>query len=364
VHDGSRRRAIRYAIILSLAVLTSVAHYFTDPSHFLFHNIYQRLYYVPILLAAAWFGVRGGALVAIICAGLYIPHILIHWAHSELYKANQLIELPMFLAIALIVGVVSDREREQRSKAEKTAGELDRALKDLEATVETLRRADRLATLGTLAAGMAHEIRNPLTSIVGVLEIIEPDFPEGHSHREFVGILRQEIGRLGTIATKYLDFARPPVPSPVAVDVNAAVKSSAELIQKSAERSSIRIETQLAEGLPRALADPVQLNQALLNVLLNGMQAMPEGGVLDVSTAATRSSVGITVRDHGAGLPAGPIERIFEPFFTTKQGGTGLGLAVTKQILTAHGGTIHADSAAGGGAVFELTLPIAPDGVS
>ena len=91
---------------------------------------------------------------------------------------------------------------------------------------------------------------------------------------------------------------------------------------------------------------------------------MPEGGVLDVSTEATATMVRVTIRDHGAGLPAGPIERIFEPFFTTKQGGTGLGLAVTKQIVAAHGGTVEADNAAGGGAVFRVTLPIAPGGAS
>lgn len=353
-------RLLRPAIVAALAVLTSVAHYFTNPSHFLLHNLFQRLYYVPILLAAGWFGVRGGIIVALGCAGLYAPHIMIHWAHSEVYKANQLIELPMFVAIALIVGLVSDREREQRQHAEKTASELDRALQDLEATVETLRRADRLATLGTLAAGMAHEIRNPLTSIVGAMEIIEVDFPPGHPHREFVGILRQEIGRLGAVTNKYLDFARPPAPAPVLVDVNAVVQSSAELIEKSASRASTRIEMRLGQDVPQALADPVQLHQALVNLVLNAVQAMPDGGVVVVSTSATPSTVTITVRDHGPGLPNGPLERIFEPFFTTKAGGTGLGLAVTKQIALAHGGDIQAENAADGGAVFRLILPVAP----
>ncbi len=222
--NGSAQRRIgrpllRQAVIAILVALTSAAHYFTDPSHFLLHNVYQRMYYVPILLAAGWFGVRGGILVALGCAGLYAPHIMLHWAHSQVYKANQLIELPMFAAIALIVGLVADRERAQRRQAEKTASELDRALQDLEATVETLRRADRLATLGTLAAGMAHEIRNPLASIVGVVEILETDFPPGHPRGEFVAILRQEIERLSTIANKYLDFAKPPAPAPVPVDV-------------------------------------------------------------------------------------------------------------------------------------------------
>lgn len=360
IERQQRSRLLRPAIIAALAVLTSVAHYFTNPSHFLLHNLYQRLYYVPILLAAGWFGVRGGILVALGCAGLYAPHIMIHWAHSEVYKANQLIELPMFVAIALIVGLVSDREREQRQQAEKTASELDRALQDLEATVETLRRADRLATLGTLAAGMAHEIRNPLTSIVGAMEIIEVDFPPGHPHREFVGILRQEIRRLGAVTNKYLDFARPPAPAPVLVDVNAVVKSAAELIEKSASRASTRFEIRLGQDVPSALADPVQLHQALVNLLLNGVQAMPDGGVLVVSTTATPSTVAITIRDHGPGLHDGPVDRIFEPFFTTKAGGTGLGLAVTRQIALAHGGDITAENAVDGGAVFRLVLPVAP----
>jgi signal transduction histidine kinase len=352
----------RPAIVAALAVSITAAHYFTDPSHILLHNLYQRLYYVPILLAAGWFGVRGGILAALGCAAVYAPHILIHWAHIEAYKTNQLIELPMFVAIALIVGLVSDRERTQRRQAEKAASELDRALRDLEATVETLRRADRLATLGTLAAGMAHELRNPLASIVGVVEILERDFPQGHPRREFVDILRQEIARLNTIAGKHLDFARPPAPAPVPVDVNAAVRSSVELIQKSAARASVRIETRLARELPQALVDPVQLQQALVNVLLNGVQAMLDGGVLEVSTAAAASGVEIAVRDHGAGLPDGPVERIFEPFFTTKPGGTGLGLAVTRQIVTAHGGIIEAGPADGGGAGFRLVFPLAPTG--
>jgi len=262
--------------------------------------------------------------------------------------------------IALVAGILSDRERAQRREAERTAAERDRALRDLEGSVESLRRADRLASLGTLTAGMAHEIKNPLGAIAGAVEILEADFPQGHPRREFVEILRREIQRLTAIAGKYLDYARPQPPEPRAVDVNRAVGAAVELVERSAGRASIRIDSRLAADLPPAHADPVLVHQALVNLLLNGIQAMPRGGTLEVETVAVPQGVQIAVRDHGDGLPQGSVDRLFEPFFTTKPGGTGLGLPVARRIAVSHGGDLCAEDAEGGGARFRLILPAAP----
>ncbi|MGD8375190.1 MAG: ATP-binding protein [Acidobacteriota bacterium] len=356
-----RRPVIREAVIGIAILAVSLAHYVTSPHHIVLHNIFQRLYYIPILLACAWFGVRGGLLVAVLCAAAYAPHIILHWGHSEAYQASQAIELAMFAVIALVAGAVSDRERALRREAEATAAERDRALRDLEGTVETLRRADRLTTLGTLTAGMAHEIRNPLGAIGGAVEILERDYPADHPRREFVDILRREIDRLNVIAGRYLDFAKPRKPELGAVDVNEAVRSATALVEKSAGRASVRIESRLSGSLPAAHADAGQVHQALVNLLLNGSQAMPDGGVLEVETAVVEGDVAITVRDHGVGLPEGPVERIFEPFFTTRPGGTGLGLAMARRIAESHGGRLQARNAQGGGAAFELRLPRAPE---
>jgi two-component system sensor histidine kinase HydH len=355
---GARRYFPARTIGIAVAIgAVSIAHYVTDPQHILLHNIYQRLYYIPILLACAWFGLRGGLVVAAACAALYAPHIILHWSHRQAYQANQVIELAMFGVIALVAGMLSDRERALRREAEANAAERDRALKDLEGTVETLRRADRLASLGTLTAGMAHEIRNPLGAIGGALEILEDDFPEDHPRREFVEILRRELGRLNVITGKYLDHARPREPERADLDVNEAVRSAVDLVEKSAGRVSVRIDSRLGSDLPPALADAGQVHQALVNLLLNGIQAMPRGGVLEVVTATDPTGLQIAVRDHGEGLPPGPVEQLFEPFYTTRPGGTGLGLAMARRIAASHGGDLRAENAEGGGAVFRLSLP-------
>ncbi|MBZ5639449.1 MAG: DUF4118 domain-containing protein [Acidobacteriia bacterium] len=357
-------RRAREAVVAGAAAAVTLAHYATDPRHTLLHNLYQRLYYIPILLACAWFGLRGGLVAAAGCAVLYAPHIVVHWAHDAAYQMSQALELAMFAVVAVIAGALSDRERALRRDAEATAAERDRALHDLEESVGTLRRADRLASLGMLAAGMAHEVRNPLGAIGGAVEILEVDYPPTHPRREFVEILRKEIDRLTGIAGKYLDFARPDPPAPRPLDVNEAVRSAVDLLAKTAARASVRIELRLAPDLPRALADPGQVQQAMVNLLLNGIQSMPSGGPLEVDTAVRSGSVEIVLRDHGNGLPEGPVERIFEPFFSTRPGGTGLGLAISRRIAESHGGHLTAESADDGGARFRLALPAAPRGLA
>jgi len=358
--DRNPSRRTRIAVVAATAAAITLAHYATDPRHTLLHNLYQRLYYIPILLACAWFGLRGGVIVAASCALLYAPHILVHWTHDTAYQVSQALETAMFAVVAVIAGTFSDRERALRRSAEATAIERDQALTDLEETVSTLRRADRLASLGTLAAGMAHEVRNPLGAIGGAVEILEADYPPSHPHREFVDILRREIERLNGIAGKYLDFARPQPPAPGRLDANAAVRASVDLLSKTAARASVRIALSLSPDLVPALADPGQIQQALVNLLLNGIQSMPAGGVLEVATARSAGAVEIALRDHGVGLPEGPLERIFEPFFSTRSGGTGLGLAIARRIAESHGGALTAEPADGGGARFRLTLLLAP----
>jgi len=355
--ERANHRPLAIAGIVSLTIAVSVAHYLTPPTHPLLHNIFQRLYYLPLLVACASYGARGGLLTAGAIALLYVPHIVLHWMHDPVYQANQALEIGLLALVGLVGGILSDRERSLRREAEKVAVERDRALGDLRETVESLRKADRLATLGTLAAGMAHEIRNPLGAMGGALEILEADYPVDHPHREFVEIVRQEVDRLGRVAGKYLDFARPQVPDSRPVDVNGTVRSATELLERSAARAAVRISSRLQPDLRPAMADPVQLHQALVNLILNGIQSMPSGGELEVTTRSEKDRIRIDVRDHGAGLPDVPVDRLFEPFFSTRPDGTGLGLAVSRQIAVSHDGRLTAETAEGGGARFSLELP-------
>lgn len=336
----SRLRVLLLAVAIAAITL---GHYLTPIRHWLLHNVYQRAYYVPVLLACAWFGLRGGLAVAAICAVTYAPHIVLHWAHSQAYQANQVLEIGMFGVVAVVAGILSDRERKLRLEAE--------------AAAESLRRADRLAALGTLTAGMAHEIKNPLGAIAGAVEILEADFPAGHPRREFLDIVREEIARLSAIAGKYLSFAKPSPPDAKACDVNGVVSRAVSLVAKSAASRAVTIETALDPALPRAFADVEQVHQVLVNLLLNGLEAMPSGGTLRVETASPDPGIEVRVADTGGGIPEEDRERIFEPFRTTKPGGTGLGLATSRRIAVAHGGDLVAENAPQGGAVFRLTLP-------
>src|SRR5262245_27702256 len=209
---------------------------------------------------------------------------------------------------------------------------------------------------------MAHEVRNPLGAIGGALEILRADFAPVHPRREFMEILESEFSRLNVITSKYLDFARPQPFEPHPLNLDAAVQSAVQLVRHSADRAGVRIETRASPGLPQAEADAVQLHQALVNLVLNGIQAMPAGGLLEIATESVPNGVRISVRDHGTGLPEGPVERIFEPFFSARPGGTALGLAMSRRIAVAHGGSLSAENAEGEGAVFRLTLPRAARG--
>jgi signal transduction histidine kinase len=194
----------------------------------------------------------------------------------------------------------------------------------------------------------------------GAVEILQQDYPEDHANREFLDILDQEIVRLNRVGGKYLDYTKPQPPELRSMDPNAAVRAAVELLEKIAARSGVRFECRLAEKIAPALADPVQVHQALVNLLLNAIQAMPAGGIVEVGTAPAPAGVEIVIRDHGDGLPEGPVDRIFEPFFSTKAGGTGLGLAVARQIALSHNGCLTAENTDGGGAKFCLVLSAAP----
>jgi signal transduction histidine kinase len=333
----------RIVALGAMVAVVSLAHYLTPSEHFFLHNVYQRLYYIPVLLACAWFGLAGGLATAAVSAVSYMPHILLHWGHSEAYQASQLLELAMFGVVAIVAGLLSDRERALRLQAE--------------ASAESLRRADRLSALGTLTAGMAHEIRNPLGAIGGAAEILEQDYPQDHPRREFLEILRREVARLNVIVGKYLDYARPAAPELRPADLNDIVRAAVDLVSKSATRTAIDFETRLQPDEVPVLADPGQLQQVLVNLLLNAVQVQTERGIVEIETRTLTTEVEVVVLDRGPGLPEVPRERLFEPFFTQREGGTGLGLHVSRRIVDSHGGRLEAAPREGGGAHFRVVLP-------
>ena len=349
---------IRILVLGAAVGLITIAHHVTPLEFGSFHNVYQRLYYLPIFAGGYWFGVRGALAVSILSAASYLPHIVLDWAEHPAYREAQYGELLMFQVVGLVVGTLVEAERRQRARQERTARELADAYGQLRESFEQLRRADRLTALGELSAGLAHEIKNPLASMKGSLEILASDFPPGHEKREFLEIFDKELDRLNGVLSEFLQFARPPRPDRRLCQLNDVMDSLTVLCSKEAAKRGVRIEISCPQDLPELPLDAGQIQQALLNIVLNGIQAMPSGGCLNIHVTESAASVHVRIRDEGPGITAADRPRIFDPFFTTKDGGTGLGMAIAHKLIHGHGGEIQLLDQEGPGATFLIVLPI------
>ncbi len=354
---------IRVYVLAGLLASISLMHYFAGVAvEGLVHGLLGHLYIVPIILGAYWYGLKGGVIVAITSAVLFSPHLFMHW-HDPFMEVFNYVELFLFFLIGGVTGVLSQMERNQRMRYEKALQRLDeshRKLKEqtevLFQTEEHLRRADRLSALGELSAGMAHEIRNPLGSIKGAVEILKDDYSPDEAKYEFIQILLKETDRLNTIVQEFLGFARPKQPQFQLSDINKTIESVLTLTAQEARKSGVRIEKKLNPSIGKRNLDAGLLKQAFLNIVLNAIQAMPDGGRLIVETSLRNEVLEVKIVDTGSGIPEENRKKLFSPFFTTKKNGTGLGLAITYRIIENHRGTIDVVSEPGRGTTITVKI--------
>jgi len=249
-----------------------------------------------------------------------------------------------------------------------------------------MKERDRLAALGAMAAGLAHEVKNPLGSIKGAAQLLEEGSagPSTAESREFIGIILEEVDRLNRVVGSFLDYARPHAGNPVPLDVNGAVRRTVQiLLSQKSENTEVQLE--LCDGVPRAKIDPEQFRQVLINLIQNAFQALDGHGRIVVSTAIRRRGrsvwggrkslsgegplsergeeelVEVAVRDSGPGISQNILKNLFVPFFTTKEQGTGLGLAISQSIVQNAGGTIDVQTQSGSGTTFTILLPVADE---
>ncbi|HBV4559056.1 TPA: two-component system sensor histidine kinase ZraS [Klebsiella aerogenes] len=224
---------------------------------------------------------------------------------------------------------------------------------------EAMARKEKLMALGHLAAGVAHEIRNPLSSIKGLAKYFAERTPPGGEAQELALVMAKEADRLNRVVSELLELVRPAHLNYQPVDINALIHHSLQLVSQDAQSRGIELQFTPRPELTSIKADPDRLNQVLLNLYLNAMQAIGRDGVIHVSACeADRQRVKIVVKDSGKGMSDEELQAIFTPYFTTKADGTGLGLAVVQNIIEQHGGTIRAESQPGAGAIFTLWLPV------
>jgi signal transduction histidine kinase len=241
-----------------------------------------------------------------------------------------------------------------------------RATADLGETQRQLFQSEKLAALGKLSAGIAHEIRNPLTSIKILIHSLVDAMATAASREKDLAVIETEIERVNKIIKQFLDFARPRPPSLEPRDVRKVLEETIALVVYEMEAQGVLLKREDDPALPPVPMDGEQMKQVFLNLLLNAIQAMPQGGKLKVATAVQRHSGGthgspvvtITFQDSGEGIAEEIQSRIFEPFFSTKEEGIGLGLPIAQRIIEEHGGEIKLESTLGKGTTFYITLPL------
>ena len=219
-------------------------------------------------------------------------------------------------------------------------------------------RAEHLATLGELAAGLAHEIRNPLAGIAGVVDVMGKELSAESPSRAVLADVQNEILHIQNILNDLLSYARPRPPTFHPADLNITIEQAVMLAQQQVRTRPVKVTFTANRALPHVVHDPALIQQVVLNLVLNGIQAIPNQGAIDITLVRDADQALITVKDTGKGISPDSLPKIFRPFFTTRREGTGLGLSLAKGIVQSHGGHIDATSALGQGTQFHIHLPI------
>lgn len=346
---GTEKKVMKAGILAGVVALTLGIHYgwliepFFGHVHWL-HAIHGRFCYIPIVVASVWFGLRGGLVVAAVISALLMPYLLDSGLDSQ-QLADELTEIVFYFAIALLSGALVDRELRARKKTQEARLQLE--------------RSQKLSLVGQIAAGMAHEIKNPLASIKGAIEILGDESTPASEKKEFRGIVVKEIKRINRSVVDFLEFARPTETRPSRVHLSEVARGSIKQIETQAREHAITIIDDIDDGV-YVIADEEKVHQVLLNLLINAIEASDTGKSVSVALKlrpGNKRAV-VTVEDDGMGIPAADSDRVFEPFFSSKPTGSGLGLSIAKSIVERHGGVISIEGKSGGGARATVELPI------
>ncbi len=347
---------------LPILVITA-AHYGTGSSYHWAHDIFRRLYYIPIVLGAFFFGLRGALSASIVTSIVYGPHAFASQHHFDpAASLEKVLEILLYNVIGIITGTLADRERRERVAQERIAQRLADSLEELKLMEQQLIRSGKLRALGEMTAGLAHEIKNPLASLKGAVEILSDEVRADSPRRPMIGILNKELDRLGALLERFLSFARPRPFSVASLSVDEVIEPVLSLLEPQARKQGVELAWERSAVPMSIRGDREQVTTVLMNVLLNAIQAMPDGGTVTVhSDRAARGRKEyclIRVHDSGPGVPDDMKEKIFNPFVTTKEQGSGLGLAIAARVVDAHEGFIEVHDGEGGGAEFRVMLPL------
>jgi signal transduction histidine kinase len=326
------------------------------------NSSYHLILLIPVISAATTLGAGGTVLFTVLACASYLSFLLfLDWTRYTL-PPDEVAELSLRLAFLAVTGYLTqslaEAHRVQARKAQAAADQLAEANRNLQEAEAAVRRSERLAALGQLSGGLAHELRNPLGTIRASAEMLVKNLPQDNSlASELVGFISAETDRINSLVTRFLEFARPLELRPVEAELAEVIDRAVAQLERHSPPCQVTVYKNYSPDVRPFPFDTELLERLVFNLLLNAAQATPPGGAITVKTRPVDGNVELTVIDRGSGIASEYRESIFNPFFTTKSDGVGLGLAIVSKIVDLHHGTMAVESEPGKGSVFRVYLP-------
>jgi two-component system sensor histidine kinase HydH len=327
----------KIAFVAFLVGGITLAHYFTEWKVHHYHIFYQGLYFLPVILAGFWFGLRGALGTSLSIMILYLPFTIINWNNFSADDFNSVMEMVLYNVVALILGKLRDRERVAQGR---------------------LLQSERLADMGKAVSCLAHDLKTPLIAIGGLGRLARKNIENNDfSFKEKLDIIVKEANRLEKMVREMLDFSRPLELHPTKGNINNVVNESLLIISDLTQAKKVKVQNLPSRDLPFMFFDSERMKQAFINLLTNAIEASPEEGTVSIYCYHKRKKLIVDIKDQGIGISSDKKEEIFSPFFTTKSGGAGLGLAIAKKIVEAHQGYLEVLENPEKGATFRVAIP-------
>lgn len=330
------RTAYKIFAIILLVLAITLLHYLTSKDDTFIHVAYRELYFLPIILAGFWFGLRGGLSTALVITSVYVPLALANSNGFNNHDLGNLLEIILFNIIGILVGWLQDREL------------LRQKLK---------RQRDELAAIGKAVACIAHDMKTPLIAIGGFVQQVRRKLPQEDKAGKKLDIVLQQTHRLENMVSDMLDFSKPFDLKCQHNCLNAFFFDTMLIAEEKAKKHHVRLSSQIQENLSNCTFDYYRLQQALLNLINNAVEASPLDGEVVVRGWYNKDSFIIEVIDDGEGIHDTIVSSVLLPFFSNKKEGTGLGLPIVKKITEAHGGLLQYEQQDSQGMIFRIILP-------
>ena len=326
---------------------------------------YYLILLLPLVSAATTLGQVGSALFTAVCCGAYVSFLLPIYIDRTIYEIDPdtsqelILRLIIFAATGYLINTLAAANRDQTKRFKSVAEQLAEANRSLSEAEAAMRRSERLAALGQLSAGLAHELRNPLGTIKASAEMLTRSLtPENEVAREVAGFISSEVDRTNLLVTRFLEFARPLKLRLASVELTQVLDSAVANLERNSPHYDVAVYKNYAPEIGPLSLDADLMERVFFNLLLNAAQATPAGGAITVKTRLAGDTAEVSVIDRGSGIQPKDRESIFNPFFTTKPEGVGLGLAIVSKIVDEHGGKIAVESEPGKGSIFRVYLPV------